>query len=48
MTLGGGFTWLYEGNVPVEDNPGIGGELNGKYTNANIYFFSLYLAWGTP
>jgi hypothetical protein len=45
LTIGGGLTWLYQGNLPVEDRPGIGGEVNGKYSNVNLYFFSLYASW---
>ena len=45
LTIGGGFTWLYEGNLPVENRPGIDGRVYGKYSNASLYFFSLYAAW---
>jgi long-chain fatty acid transport protein len=45
MTIGGGLTWLYEGNLPIEDKPGIGGEVNGKYSNVSLYIFSLYASW---
>jgi long-chain fatty acid transport protein len=45
MTIGGGLTWLYEGNLPVEDKPGIGGEVYGKYSNVSLYIFSLYVSW---
>jgi long-chain fatty acid transport protein len=45
MTLGGGLTWLYEGNLPIENKPGIGGEVNGKYSNVSLYIFSLYVSW---
>ena len=45
MTLGGGLTWLYEGNLPIENKAGIGGEVNGKYSNVSLYIFSLYVSW---
>jgi len=46
MTIGGGLTWLYEGNLPIEDAPGSdGGEVNGKYSNVSLYIFSLYATW---
>lgn len=44
-TFGGGLTWLYEGNLPIEDKPGIGGEVNGKYSNVSLYIFSIYWTW---
>ena len=45
-TIGGGLTWLYEGNLEIEDKPGSeGGIVDGKYSNASIYFFSLYMRW---
>jgi long-chain fatty acid transport protein len=44
-TIGGGLTWLYEGNLEIEDKPGSGGgDVNGKYSNVSIYFFSLYMS----
>ena len=46
FTIGGGLTWLYEGNLPIEDKPGSeGGLVNGKYSNVSIYIFSLYAQW---
>jgi len=45
MTIGGGLTWLYEGNLPIEDGSGSGGEVNGKYSNVSLYIFSLYATW---
>ncbi len=45
LTFGGGLTWLYEGNLPIEDKPGTGGEVNGKYSNVSLYIFSFYVAW---
>ena len=45
MTIGGGLTWLYEGNLPIEDAPGIGGDINGRYGNVSLYIFSLYATW---
>jgi len=46
LTIGGGLTWLYEGNLPIEDTPGAGGGVvNGKYSNVSLYIFSLYFQW---
>lgn len=45
MTIGGGLTWLYEGNLPIEDVAGIGGDVNGRYGNVSLYIFSLYATW---
>ena len=45
LTLGGGLTWLYEGNLEIEDQPGIGGEVNGRYSNVSLYIFSFYARW---
>lgn len=46
MTLGGGLTWLYEGNLPVSDQPGSGGGATyGKYSNVSLYIFSFYAKW---
>ena len=46
LTIGGGLTWLYEGNLDIEDKPGGGGGLvNGKYSNVSLYFLSLYASW---
>lgn len=41
-TLGGGLTWIYEGNLPVaETSAGAA----GKYSNVSLYIFSLYAKW---
>lgn len=45
LTVGGGLTWLYEGNLEIEDKPGSGGVVDGKYSNVSIYFLSLYASW---
>ena len=46
FTIGGGLTWLYEGNLDIDNKPGGGGGLvNGKYSNVSLYFFSLYASW---
>ena len=45
LTLGGGLTWLYEGNLPIEDAAGIGGEVNGRYSNVSLFIFSVYAKW---
>jgi len=46
LTIGGGLTWLYEGNLEIGDQPGGGGGLvDGKYSNVSLYFFSFYAKW---
>jgi long-chain fatty acid transport protein len=46
LTIGGGLTWLYEGNLEIEDQAGSGGgSTNGKYSNVSLYIFSLYATW---
>jgi long-chain fatty acid transport protein len=45
LTVGGGLTWLYEGNLEIDDQPGIGGEVYGRYSNVSLYFLSLYVSW---
>jgi long-chain fatty acid transport protein len=46
LTIGGGLTWLYEGNLEIADQPGGGGGLvDGKYSNVSLYIFSLYATW---
>jgi long-chain fatty acid transport protein len=46
LTIGGGLTWLYEGNLEIEDKPGGGGGLvDGRYSNVSLYIFSLYATW---
>ncbi len=46
LTIGGGLTWLYEGNLQIEDQPGSGGgRTHGKYSNVSLYIFSLYAKW---
>lgn len=42
LTLGGGLTWIWEGNLPVKDD---GGVVNGQYNNAWIAIPSLYAKW---
>mgnify|MGYP001827943997 FL=1 len=42
LTLGGGLTWIWEGNLPVKDAGGIN---NGQYNNAWIAIPSLYAKW---
>ena len=45
-TIGGGLTWLYQGNVEIENQAGSGGgRTYGKYGNVSIYLFSLYATW---
>ena len=46
LTIGGGLTWLYEGNLEIEDQPGSGGgRTYGNYSNVSLYLFSLYASW---
>jgi long-chain fatty acid transport protein len=46
LTIGGGLTWLYEGNLEIEDQTGSdGGRTHGKYSNVSLYIFSLYATW---
>ena len=46
LAVGGGLTWLYEGNLEIEDQTGSGGgRTYGKYSNVSIYFFSLWASW---
>ena len=46
LTIGGGLTWLYEGNLPVDEGPGSGGGVtSGKYSNVSLYIFSIYAKW---
>jgi long-chain fatty acid transport protein len=42
LTLGGGLTWIWEGNLPIKDTGGIN---NGRYNNAQIIIPSLYAKW---
>ena len=41
LTLGGGFSFLWEGNLPVEDSVGV----SGKYNHASLFFLSFYASW---
>jgi long-chain fatty acid transport protein len=42
MTLGGGLTWIYEGNLPVaETSAGTA----GKYSNVSLWIASVYAKW---
>ena len=47
LTLGGGLTVLYEGELKFQDagSPVSGGEVGGKYENTTITFLSLYVQW---
>jgi long-subunit fatty acid transport protein len=42
FTLGGGLTFIWEGNLPVKDTGGI---VNGQYNNAWLAIPSLYATW---
>jgi long-chain fatty acid transport protein len=41
LTLGGGLTFLWEGNLPTKPTGGV----SGKYSNVNITFLSFYARW---
>ena len=41
LTLGGGLTFLWEGNLPVDDSGGV----SGKYNNVSLTFLSFYASW---
>ena len=41
-TLGGGLTWIYEGNLPVAQTSA---GAAGKYSNVSLYIFSFYAKW---
>lgn len=45
LTLGGGLTWLYEGNLQIDEREGVDGQLNGNYKNVSLYFISFYASW---
>jgi long-chain fatty acid transport protein len=41
LTIGGGFTWVWEGNLPVKETSGV----NGKYSRVSISILSFYSRW---
>jgi hypothetical protein len=41
LTIGGGFTWIWEGNLPVKESSGV----NGKYDRVSISVLSFYARW---
>lgn len=41
MTYGGGFSWLWEGNLPIKEADGV----NGHYHKTSISFLSFYAMW---
>jgi long-chain fatty acid transport protein len=41
-TLGGGLTWIYEGNLPVKQTSA---GAAGKYANVSLYILSVYAQW---
>jgi len=42
LTLGGGLTFIWEGNLPVKDTSA---GVSGKYTNVSIWIASVYARW---
>lgn len=46
LTLGSGFTFLYEGNLPVKPGSGgLTGQVTGKYENVSLFFLTFYARW---
>ena len=41
LTLGGGLTFIWEGNLPTKDTGGV----SGKYQNVSIWIASVYARW---
>ena len=41
LTIGGGFSWIWEGNLPVKETSGV----NGKYSRVSISVLSFYARW---
>lgn len=41
LTYGGGFSWLWQGNLPVKET----GDVGGHYQKVSISFLSLYAMW---
>ena len=41
LTLGGGLSFIWEGNLPVKDTGGV----SGKYQNVSIWVASIYARW---
>ena len=40
-TLGGGLTWIWEGNLPIKP----AGDVEGKYKNISIWVASVYMSF---
>ena len=47
MTLGGGFTFMHEGSLPVKPGSGgLTGQVSGKYSDkTSLSFLSFYVSW---
>ena len=41
LTVGGGFSWIREGNLPIKEAGGV----NGKYNRVSISVLSIYARW---
>jgi long-chain fatty acid transport protein len=41
LTVGGGLTWIWEGNLPVKDT----GDVSGKYRRVSLSLLSFYASW---
>ena len=41
LTIGGGLSWIWEGNLPVKDTGGV----SGKYDRVSLTFLSFYARW---
>lgn len=41
LTVGGGLSYVWEGNLPIEDSGGV----SGKYKDVSIIIASVYARW---
>jgi long-chain fatty acid transport protein len=41
LTIGGGLSWIWEGNLPIKETSGV----NGKYDRVSITVLSFYARW---
>jgi len=41
LTIGGGFSWIWEGNLPIKESGGV----NGHYNRVSISVLSFYARW---
>jgi long-subunit fatty acid transport protein len=45
LTLGGSFSILYEGDVPIKPSTGTYGQVSGEYGSVYILFAGFYANW---